>query len=64
MEHDRFVMTRVKQYLTIIIRKGSGIISTTLKHPFNQTISIKGTIESIYIKHNWDGVVLKSNSLS
>ena len=64
MEHDRVVMTRVKQYLIVIMSKSSGIISTTSKHPFNQTILINGTIESIYIKHNWDRVVLKSNSLS
>ena len=64
MEHDKVVMTRVKQYLTVIIRKSSGIISTTSKNPFNQTISIKDTIESIYIKLKWDGVVRKSNSLS
>ena len=65
MEHDSVVMTRVKQYLMVIIRKSSGIISTTSKHPFYQTISFKGTIESesIYIKLKWDGVVLKSNSL-
>ena len=62
MEHDSVVMTRVKQYLRVIIRKNSGIISTTSKHPFYQTISFKGT-KSIYIKLKWDGVVLKLNSL-
>ena len=52
MEYDSVVVTRVKQYPTVIIRKGSDLISTTSKHPFYQTISFKGAIESISIKLN------------
>ena len=63
MEYDSTVVTHVKQYPTISVRKISAIISTTSKHPFYQTISFKGTIESIHIKLKWDGVVLKSTSL-
>ena len=66
MEHNSVVMTRVKQYLTVIIRKSSGIISTTSKHPFYQTISFKGPIESIYIKlkMGWSSSKIKFFELS
>ena len=52
MEYDSVVVTRIKQYPTEIIRKSSGIISTTSKNPFYQTISFKGAIESISIMLN------------
>ena len=63
MEYDNIVVTRLKQYPTVIIRKSSGIISTTSKHPFYQTDSFKGAIQSIYIKLNGVEWFLKSNLL-